>query len=240
MESPNGNPVTATVSGHKSVKIRADHLIPILKFVVWGTHETLDRTVRMQKKAPTNVPLLSAIATRWSPRAFDARSIPVADREGCLEAARWAPSSMNDQPWFFVWVDRDDTKAFEAALECLVPFNQDWAKRAGALCFGLVRPLFAYNQEPNPHAEYDLGQSVAQLALEATHRGLFVHQMGGFEPARVEARFVLPEGFRPHVALAIGYFGDIATLPEPLQERENAARQRKRNDELWNPGTLSE
>jgi len=149
------------------------------------------------------------------------------DLMGCFEAARWAASSMNEQPWRYILVRRDNPETFNEALECLVPANRQWALRAGAIVFVLVKDTFEKNGNPNAHAQYDAGQSVAQFTLEAWNRGLVVHQMGGFTASEVHNRFEVTEGHEPFVAVAIGYQDSPEVLEEPRRSWETSPRERR-------------
>lgn len=181
----------------------------------------------MTKVAATDIAVHDLIARRWSPRAFADRSVTGDQLDRLFEAARWAPSSFNGQPWAFVVATREETANFARLLGCLVEFNQTWAKSASVLALAVAQLNFSHNQQPNRHAWYDLGLAVANLTLQATAEGLFVHQMGGFNPAQARAEFRIPEGWEPVAALAIGYLGDPNQLPVNLRERELAPSQRK-------------
>ncbi|MDF1566309.1 MAG: nitroreductase family protein [Deltaproteobacteria bacterium] len=180
----------------------------------------------MQKPAPTDHPIHPLLTERWSPRAFEARPLPREDLDALLEAARWAASSMNEQPWRFVVAGREDEAAFERIAACLSAGNQPWARNAGALVAVVVAETFRRNGKKNAHAWYDAGAAVAQLTLEATHRGLAVHQMGGFDGEALREALGIPEGHAPVVVLAIGIPGDVDRLSPELAERERAPRKR--------------
>lgn len=181
---------------------------------------TLDRT------ANTDHPVLDVLAERWSPRAYDPVT-PIDERKlsSALEAARWTPSAMNLQPWKFI-VARRGTAEHAAIAETLMGFNQAWAPAAAVL---IVTVAIVRDAEGNeiPTAIYDLGQAAAHLSVQAHHDGLVVHQMTGFDPAAVAATFELPENERPVSVIALGEFGDLDALPEPLRERELAPRTRR-------------
>jgi len=159
----------------------------------------------MDMRAPADHPVLDAIALRWSPYAFDPRPVPAPDLRSLFEAARWAPSSYNEQPWRFIAVPRDDGEAFARALDGLVDANRAWARDAGVLVFAVAARIFARNGKPNGKALYDLGQAAALLSVEAAARGLAVHQMGGIDPEAVRASFGVPGGFDVITAFAVGY-----------------------------------
>ena len=166
----------------------------------------------------------SLLEVRWSPRAFTDEEISPQTLRPLFEAARWSASCFNAQPWNFIETRRG-AEAFDRLLDCLTPNNQSWAKNAALLVLAIARLNFE-NGKPNRHAYYDLGQSVAQLTLEATAAGLGVHQMAGFDAARARERFQSPEGYDPVSTIAIGFPGQPERLPDKLQERELAPRER--------------
>ena len=170
------------------------------------------------------VPLHPLLAGRWSPRSFDPDH-RVSDRQvtALLEAARWAPSASNTQPWRFLVAHRG-TAAHAAVLAALAPGNQAWAHAASALIV-VAAETFGVDGAPRPWAAYDTGQAVAHLSIQAEHEGLAVHQLGGFDPIRL-ANLLASPGTVPQVVLAIGVRGDTVDLPEPLASREAAARDR--------------
>lgn len=183
-------------------------------------------TVR-QNPAPTAVPILDLMTYRWSPRAFDPRAVEPEKLRGLFEAARWAASSYNAQPWFFLVATKDDPGNFQRVLDCFVEFNQGWAKHAPVVALSVARLKFEHNGQPNRHAFHDVGQAAANLALEAVALGLQIHQMAGINPEKARATFAIPEGFEAVAGIALGYPGDPASLPDPLRERELAPRTRK-------------
>jgi nitroreductase len=180
-----------------------------------------------EKRASTDYPISELIAERWSPYAFDNRLVPDADLRSLFEAARWAPSSYNEQPWSYIVATRDNSEQFQRLLSCLVDANQVWAKAAPVLALGVVSLRFARNAKDNRAAVHDLGLASGNLVLEATARGLFVHQMIGILPDRAREIYGIPEGYEAWTGLAIGYRGDPTSLPDPLRERERTPRQRK-------------
>ncbi len=181
----------------------------------------------MRKPAPSDFPVHELIRERWSPRAFADKPVPQDVLRSIFEAARWAPSSNNEQPWAYLVATRDDKENFEKALSVLVEFNINWAKSAAALAIAVARLTFAKNNAPNRNAQYDTGAASALLSVEATARRLAVHQMAGFDPEKARQVFGIPAGWEPIAALAIGYPGDPASLPQPLKDREFAPRTRK-------------
>jgi nitroreductase len=181
----------------------------------------------MQKPAPTDHPVHELIRERWSPRAFSEKPVPAEVLQSLFEAARWAPSSSNEQPWAFLVATRDDEESHSRMLSTLVEFNQTWAGHAPVLALAVSELAFARNGRSNRNAFYDTGAAVADLTVEATVRGLFVHQMAGFDPRKAIELFSIPAGWEPIAAFVIGYPGDPQSLPEPLRERELAPRNRK-------------
>jgi len=197
-----------------------------------------------EKKASPDYPIHEPLAARWSPYAFEDRLVPEADVRSLFEAARWAPSSFNEQPWRYLVATKDDPEQFQRLLSCLVEGNQIWAKAAPVLALGVVSLRFALNAQDNRAAVHDLGLAAGNLLVEATMRGLFVHQMIGILPDKAREIYGIPEGFEAWTGLAIGYKGDPTSLPTRLRERDLAPRQRKRLREFvfsgrWeNPSSL--
>jgi len=181
----------------------------------------------MKNPAPVEFPIHELIRDRWSPRAFSQKEIAPEVLRSLFEAARWAPSSSNEQPWAFIVATHNDRENFQKALQPLVEFNANWARHAYALGFAVAELAFAKNNTPNRNAQYDTGAAMAWLTAEATARGLFVHQMAGFDPDTAREVFEIPAGWEAIAAFAIGYPGDPASLPQPLRDRETAARSRK-------------
>ena len=182
----------------------------------------------MSNPAPVEFPVNELIQNRWSPRAFSDKLVPQEVLRSLFEAARWAPSSSNEQPWAYIVATKDDPENFEKSLGALVEFNANWAKKAPVLVIAVAELAFAKNNAPNRNAQYDVGAASLQLSIEATARGLVVHQMAGFDPETAKEAYDIPQGWEPIAAMAIGYPGDASSLPEPLQSREKAPRSRKR------------
>jgi nitroreductase len=179
------------------------------------------------KKATTDYPILNALAERWSPYGFEDRSVSEADLRSLFEAARWAASSYNEQPWNYLVATRENSQEFGRLLSCLVEANQAWAKAAPVLVLGVVSLRFAKNNQDNRAAVHDLGLAAGNLLVEATTRGLSVHQMIGILPDKAREVYRIPEHFEVWTAMAIGYKADPAKLPDALKERDLAPRQRK-------------
>ena len=184
------------------------------------------------KQAAPDHPIHELLARRWSPYAFADRPVADDDLRSLFEAARWAASSYNEQPWRYIMATKANPAQFERLLSCLVEGNQAWAKAAPVLAIGCTSLNFALNNKPNAAAIHDLGLASASLTFEATTRGLFVHQMIGILPDRVRELYHVPEGVQPLTGLAIGYAADPNTLSEKLRGRDLAPRTRKRLGEF--------
>lgn len=181
----------------------------------------------MQKPALSDSPVHELIRDRWSPRSFADKAIPEEILRSLFEAARWAPSSNNEQPWAYLVATKHDQVNFAKILGTLVEFNASWAKNASALAIAVAKKNFTKTGAPNRNAEYDTGAATALLSVEATSHALAVHQMAGFDPEKAREVFGIPEGWEPIAAMAIGYPGSPESLPQPLKERELAPRTRK-------------
>jgi nitroreductase len=177
------------------------------------------------KRAALDHPIQELLAKRWSPCAFADRPVPVEDLRSLFEAARWAPSSYNGQPWRYIVATKENPEEFARLLSCLVEGNQVWAKAAPVLALGCAALKFANNQ-PNAAALHDLGQASTSLTVEATARGLFVHQMIGILPDRARELYQIPPDAQALTGLAIGYLGDPDALPEAYRKRDLSPRQR--------------
>lgn len=177
------------------------------------------------RTAQTSAPVLDALAERWSPRSFNSEhSLPEGALRGLFEAARWAPSANNSQPWRFI-ITRRGSENFARVEASLTGNNQLWAGRAAALVVNIAETEDAEGT-PRRFAEYDLGQAVAHLSVQAQSEGLHLHQMGGFDREAVRRAFALEPRFAPVSVTAIGAIGSHDQLPEPLREREAAPRVR--------------
>ncbi len=186
------------------------------------------------------------IAKRWSPYGFDDRPVSREDICSLLEAARWAASSYNEQPWTYILATRDQADDFAKLLSCLVEPNQAWAKAAPVLLLCCTSLNFKRNGKPNAAAIHDLGLAAGNICVEATARGLSVHQMIGILPDKARDVFAIPDGVQAVTAMAIGYGADPSVLPDSLKERDTAPRQRKPlpefvfADQWGKPSTVAE
>jgi nitroreductase len=192
----------------------------------------------MQKTAITQVPIADIIANRWSSRAYDAAR-PVSHEQviALLEAARWAPSSYNDQPWRFIVCNKNaDMGAWQKAFDCLMPNNQTWLANAPVLILSCANTVLDINQQANRFAQYDTGAAVENICLQATHMGLMTHQMGGYHADKAREAFAIPAQFTPMAMISVGYAGEQMQLSAELYERDVAERKRKPLGELFFDG----
>lgn len=181
----------------------------------------------MDKKALTGAPVIPIIEQRWSPRAFGPDLPSKEELASIFEAARWAPSCFNGQPWRFIVTVRNDPGAFSRALSCLREQNALWVQNAPVLAFLVAGKNFERNGKPNRWCDLDCGLAMGQMILQAESMGWSSHVMAGFYPDRVRETFEVPAGFDPLAAFVIGKAGDPETLPDDLKEREKAPRERK-------------
>ena len=180
----------------------------------------------MTKTSTTRFPIHSLLSERWSPRAFTDQNLTKEEVGSLLEAARWAPSCFNEQPWRFLVATRDDREGFERLGSCLMDGNA-WAKEAAALIVTVARTTFERNDKPNRHAWHDVGLAAENLVLQAQALGLSTHQMAGFDADRAREVLGIPAGFEPVTMIAVGHRAEAETLPQGLAEREVAPRERR-------------
>jgi nitroreductase len=179
----------------------------------------------MKKPADTQYPIHDLLRQRWSPRAFGDQPIEVEKLKSLFEAARWAPSSNNEQPWRFLVAMKEHKTEYDRLFNCLVEGNQRWAHRAPALLLSVAKLEFE-DGSLNRHAFHDTGMAAENLVIQATALGLVVHQMAGFRIDQARADCKIPEGYEPVAMIAVGYPGDPALLPERLRAREVQSRVR--------------
>lgn len=172
-------------------------------------------------------PVHPLIVRRWSPYAFGDAPVAKDDLLALFEAARWAASSYNEQPWVFLVATKDDPKEFQRILSCLEEANQAWARHAPVLVLACVRQKFSRNGKPNGVALHDLGLACGNLCVEATARGIQAHMMAGIRPDKARVEFAIPEGVQPCTALAIGYAAEASSLSAEMAQRETSPRSRK-------------
>jgi nitroreductase len=179
------------------------------------------------KKASLDHQVHELIANRWSPCAFADRHVAMEDLASLFEAARWAPSSYNEQPWRYLVATKDNPNDFARLLSCLEPGNQAWAKTAPVLALGCTATTSAKDGKPNRAAMHDLGLAAGNICLQASALGLFVHQMLGILTDKAREVFHIPDGVDPLTGIAIGYLGDPNAMPENLKKRDLTPRNRK-------------
>lgn len=190
----------------------------------------------MKQPAETAFPVHELIAQRWSPRAFATDPLTPEQLGSLLEAARWAPSSFNEQPWDLIFARREDTEAHARLAACLVEANRLWAASAPLLLVTVAKLAFERNGKPNRHAWHDVGLATMSLVLQAEALGLAAHQMAGFDPEAARRELQIPEGHEPVTFIAIGRRGDPSTLPAELAEHESAPRVRRPLAEISHAG----
>lgn len=194
----------------------------------------------MQKLADSQYPVHELIQKRWSPRAYSERLVEPEKILSLLEAARWAASSMNEQPWRFIVATKDDATEYERLLDCIMEGNQSWAKRAPVLMIVVAKMTFSRNDRANGSAFHDVGLAMGNLMLQATSLDLYVHMMGGFDREKSRQTYNIPEGYNPVAAVAVGYMGELDSLDEGQREREVAPRTRRSLDEFVFNGSWGE
>ena len=179
------------------------------------------------KKAPTSPDVLPAIANRWSPRAFLDKPVAKETLHTLLEAAHWAASSNNEQPWRFIIATKENPEEYARLFSVLVERNQLWAKAAPVLMLSVAKKTGTKNGKPNRFYLYDTGAACATLCIQAAALGLAAHSMGGYDATRARELFNIPEDFEPGAAIALGYPGPADSVPEDFKAGELAPRMRK-------------
>jgi nitroreductase len=161
------------------------------------------------KRAESDAPLIPEVSERWSPRRFSDQPVSAAELRTLLEAARWAPSSYNEQPWHFLLARREDDESFARMLDCLVEANMEWARGAPVLMLTVASTHFERNGKENRHARHDIGLAMGHLVVQATAMDIFVHQMAGIRPDRAREIYGIPEGYEVVAGAALGRLGDV-------------------------------
>jgi nitroreductase len=177
------------------------------------------------KTASTSHSVNEWISKRFSPYIYDSKPVSDDQLKSIFEAARWAASSFNEQPWRYIVARKENAEEFDRLLSCLVEGNQEWARRAPVLALGVIKTTFTHNDKPNRVALHDLGAASASLTFESTSRGLTVHQMAGILPNRARELYSVPEDYEIVTALAIGYPG--SPDDSDLGKRDRAPRTRR-------------
>ena len=184
--------------------------------------------------------ILEIIQERWSPVAFSSSKVEEYKLKAMFEAAGYAPSCNNEQPWLFVYTTQEEKEAFNDYMGFLAEGNKLWAKNAYALAISMARTKFSHNDKPNRFAFYDTGMAVTNLLLQAQTLDIFVHQMGGYSIEKVKEYFSLGDGIEPIAMMAIGYLGDGSDLSPELLKRDEKRRPRKSVSEFVFKNSLSQ
>jgi nitroreductase len=178
----------------------------------------LSDEVRTRRKPDYEI--LPLLVNRWSPRSMTGESLPNDELMALFEAARWAPSSYNAQPWRFIIARRENHQQWDRFLDLLVPANQVWAKQAAVLVVVVSREIFEHNNKQSVTHAFDAGAAWENLALEAVRRGLVAHGMQGFDYDRARQQLGIPPEFEVHAMIAIGKRRPRENLPERVQAME--------------------
>ena len=181
----------------------------------------------MNKTPDTHYPIHELMEKRWSPRAFSGKAVSAEALGSLFEAARWAASCYNEQPWRYIVARKEDPDEYDKLMSCLVEGNQVWAMQAPVLMLAVTKKTFTFNDKPNAHARHDLGLATAGIMLQATALDLYVHAMGGILPERAAEIYQVPDNFQVATGIALGYLGDPESLAEPMKATELEARVRK-------------
>jgi nitroreductase len=189
------------------------------------------------KKAITRFPIHTLLKKRWSPRAFNGEPVETDKLQRIFEAARWAPSASNEQPWAFI-VGMHGDETYQEIFSTLVEFNQLWVKTAPVLAVSVGRTISLKNGMPAEWFKYDVGQAVAHLTFQATYEGLYVHQMAGFDRNKAHQLLEVPDKYEVITAFTIGYPGDYKVLHKNLQAMEIARRERLHTDDFVFSGSF--
>jgi len=184
--------------------------------------------------------ILEIIQERWSPYSFSSAPVEDYKLKAMFEAAGFAPSCNNEQPWMFLMATRKDVKIFNDFLEFLVESNRVWAGNAYALVISMSRTKFSYNDKPNRYAFHDTGMAVSNLLLQALAMDLYVHQMAGYSVEKVKDYFGLSDDIEPVAMMAVGYLGDGMSLTPELLKRDEKRRPRKSVNEYTFRNSISE
>jgi len=183
------------------------------------------------KTAKTTFPVLPLIAKRYSTVSFADKSISQQDLNTILEAATWAASANNEQPWLYYY-GLKGTSGFDTILQTLARGNQPWAKNAAILLVAVARNTFEKDQKPNATALHDLGLANSNLFLQAVSLDIYPHPMGGFSKEEITKALQLPENQQPVTVIALGYLSESEPTDDALRSRENSPRQRKSIDTI--------
>ena len=186
----------------------------------------------MNKTPDTQYPIHELVQKRWSPRAFSAKPVSAEALGSLFEAARWAASCYNEQPWRYIVARKEQPDEYDRLMSCLVEGNQVWAMQAPVLMLAVTKKTFTFNDKPNAHARHDLGLATAGMLLQAAALDLYMHAMGGILPERAAEIYRVPEDFQVATGIALGYLGNPDSLAEPMKTTELEARVRKPLEEF--------
>lgn len=186
----------------------------------------------MSKIAVTKYNVIELIKNRWSPRSFSDQQVPDDILFSLFEAASWAASSRNEQPWRFIYGKKGNGQTYDKIFNTLVEWNRKWARSAPVLGIGLIKTHYEHKEYQNNYAHFDLGQAIANLSIQAIANNIYIHQVGGFEKDVVIESFNIPPSYEPVVAFAIGYLGKLSDIPEEFRELEQKERNRLDLDKI--------
>lgn len=175
---------------------------------------------------------------RYSPRSFDDKLVDEPELMSIFEAAKWAASSRNEQPWRFIYATKDNKKDYNRLLSCLSDWNQVWVKTAPVIIMTVAKTQFSHNNKENRHAWHDIGLAVGNMSLQATELGLFLHQMAGFSKTKAIETLNIPEGYEPVTMIALGYEGNPEKLPVEYDVLTGNDRKRKDLKDIVFKGTF--
>ncbi len=190
------------------------------------------KSIPEHKIASTEYDIHNLIKKRRSPRAFADKPVEHDLLRQLFDAARWAPSSYNEQPWRFIVATKNQPEEYEKLAQVLNDYNSEWATSAPVLILTLAKNHFEKNNNANKHAQHDVGQAISYLTFEATRHDLFVHQMAGILPEKAIELYNIPEHYTPMTMVAVGYYGDMAAIPEKFHKGEKAQRSRLSIDDI--------
>ena len=192
---------------------------------------TANEINKMKYAQPSTEGVLPVILERWSPRAFADQDVDPSDLKTIFEAARWAPSSFNEQPWRY-FVGHRNSETYKKIFDTLVPSNQAWVRTAPVLILGVAKTRFSHNDSPNNYAVHDLGAADGFITLQAASMGIVTHQMAGFNQAKAREVFEIPEIYAIGSVMSMGYHGDLSSLDEHYHAQEQSPRSRKSLSEI--------
>ncbi len=192
---------------------------------------TMQSTRQSRVTKSIDYPILDIIKKRWSPRMFSNQEVASWKFMTLLEAARWAPSSFNLQPWRFIYAHKG-SQAYENIFQCLSDFNQSWVRNAPILMMTTIKEDTDEGKN-NYHALHDLGLSMGNFTIQAQSMGIAVHQMAGIDWEKAHEIFEVPEGYHVVSGVAVGYYGgDPSEMSEKLEDMEEEASVRKPMNEI--------